>query len=256
MSNLGGTEEHSLPWFRPFSLCILALALIFFAVPLRAQQTDVERFDAFAGYTFLDSPKVGLFENGVGGQFGVRPKRWLSLGFDYTHTEGSLTLTPNLLLPNLQQTLGGELQQLAAAGLVPAGYSLVVPTHSVTQTFAAGPQLAYRHLTHVTLFFRPIFLGLIHESATPQPADAIQKLVVGGFEQMGLIPASGVKTDNVVFYGFGGGFDILFSKHVGWRVQADLVHDHLFSDLLTNGRFTVRFAVGPCFNFGGNIGEK
>lgn len=258
MSNVGGTRGLTLSRFFIISPCILSLVLVLLAVPLRGQQTDVQRFDAFVGYTFLDSPKVSLFENGFGTQIGVRPLRWLTVGFDYTRTDGNLTLTPSLLLPSLQQTLAAELGQLAAAGLVPAGYSLVVPAHSTTQTFAAGPELVYRHFTHVTLFFRPIFAGIIHESATPKPTDPIQTLVVQAFETpppagLGLVPTSGTKVDNVVFYGFGGGFDILFSKHFGWRTQADMVYDHLFSDLLTNGRLTARFSVGPCFNFGGNI---
>ena len=67
-----------------------------------------------------------------------------------------------------------------------------------------------------------------------------------------LAPA-GKKTDWTGFYGFGGGFDILLSRHFGIRTQADLVYDHLFDDLLKDGRFTVRFSVGPCFNFGKNI---
>jgi hypothetical protein len=234
---------------------LLSLALVLLAFPLHAQQTDVERFDAYVGYAFLDSPHVSLFENGFAAQFGVRPKTWFSVGIDYSRSSGDLTLTPNLLLPTLQAALGGELQQLAAAGLVPAGYNLVVPAHSVTQTFAAGPQLAYRHMKHVTLFLRPVFAGIIHEAATPSPTDQIQTLVVGGFKQLGLVPASGTKTNNVIFYGFGGGFDILFSKHVGWRTQADLVYDHLFSDLLKDGRFTTRFSTGPSFNFGKNIAK-
>jgi hypothetical protein len=45
------------------------------------------------------------------------------------------------------------------------------------------------------------------------------------------------------------------SKHLAWRVQADLVYDHLFNDLLRDGRFTTRFSVGPAFNFGRNIKE-
>jgi hypothetical protein len=40
---------------------------------------------------------------------------------------------------------------------------------------------------------------------------------------------------------------------VGLRMQADFVHDHLFSDLLQNGRNTIRMSIGPCFNFGHNI---
>ena len=105
----------------------------------------------------------------------------------------------------------------------------------------------------LTLFLRPVFAGLIHESATPKPTDAIGSLVVTGFKASGLLPASGTKVDNTLFYGFGGGFDILFSRHVGWRTQADLVYDHLFNDLLQDGRFTVRFSTGPCFNFGKNL---
>jgi hypothetical protein len=230
------------------------LALVLLAVPLRGQQSDVARFDVFGGYTFLNSPRVSLFENGVGGQFGVRPKTWLTLGVDYTFTRGNLTLTPNLLLPSLQTALGAELQQLAAAG-IPIPASIVIPAHSVTQTIAAGPELVYRHLKHVTLFFRPVFLGMIHESATPKPDPTIpvEGYIVQGFQSLGLVPPSGVKTDNVVFYGFGGGFDVLLNRSFGWRTQSDLVYDHLFSDLLQNGRLTVRFSTGPCFNFGKNI---
>ena len=53
--------------------------------------------------------------------------------------------------------------------------------------------------------------------------------------------------------GLGGGFDILFSKHFALRTQVDVVYDHLFNDLLADGRWTVRFSVGPAFNFGKNI---
>lgn len=257
MSNVGGTRRHYLIWFHPISLCILSLALLLFAVPMYGQQTDVARFDAFVGYTFLDSPHVSLFENGIGGQFGVRPKTWLTVGVDYTFTRGPLTLTPNLLLPSLQQTLGAELQQLGAAG-VPIPATILIPAHSVTQTIAAGPELVYRHMTHVTIFFRPLFLGMIHEAATPKPDPTVpvEGYIVQGFQSLGLVPASGVKTDNVLFFGFGGGFDVLMNRHFAWRTQADMVYDHLFNDLLKDGRLTARFSTGPCFNFGKNIAEK
>jgi len=247
MSNVGDTNRHHL------TVCVLSLALVLFAVPLDGQQSDVARFDVFTGYNFLDSPKVNLFENGINLQFGVRPKTWFTLGVDYTFTKGNLTLTPNLLLPSLQQALGAELGQLAAAGLIPPGYTLKVPAFSETHTIAAGPELVYRHMKHVTLFFRPVYLGMIHESSSPRPVDPIQTLVVGGFEELGLLSSNGTKTDNVLFYGFGGGFDILVNRSFGWRTQSDLVYDHLFSDLLKDGRFTVRFSTGPCINFGKNI---
>ena len=85
------------------------------AIPLYGQQTDVRQFDAFVGYGLLDSPHIGLSENGVAAQIGYRPKTWLTVGFDYTFAQGNLSLTPPLLLPALQQTLGGQLGQLAAA---------------------------------------------------------------------------------------------------------------------------------------------
>jgi hypothetical protein len=102
----------------------------------------------------------------------------------------------------------------------------------------------------MTLFVRPS-IGLILERGTPHanPADPIATAIVKQ-----LVP-SGVKTDNTPFYGFGGGADLIFSKHVALRVQSDLVYDHLFDDLLKDGRWTVRLSVGPCFNFGKNIAK-
>jgi len=228
------------------AISLLILTLLIGGVPALGEQSYVSRYDLFAGYTFLDSPHISLFENGFHCQFGVRPKTWYSLGLDYSVSTGSLTLTPSLLTVALQQQLGGEFAQLEAAGLIPPGYSLVVPSDSLTQTFTAGPQLAYRHFSKITLFIRPS-VGAIHEDATPKPTDAIAKIVVGQ------LAPSGKKIDTTIFYGFGGGTDFLFSKHLALRVQADLVYDHLFSDLLRDGRFTVRFSVGPCFNFGKNI---
>ena len=213
------------------------------------QQSYVTKYDLFTGYAFLDSPKIGLFENGFQFQVGMRPKKWVSLGFDYSISTGDLTITPDLLPTALQQQLGQQLGALAAAGKLPPGYSLVVPSSSTTQTFAAGPQLAYRHFSKVTLFVRPSF-GAIREVATPKPADPIAAAVVAG------LTPSGKKTDWQGFYGVGYGFDILLSKHVAIRTQSDLVWDHLFNDILKDGRWTVRFSVGPCFNFGRNIVEK
>lgn len=229
----------------------LIFALILAAASARGEQSYVPRYDMFAGYTFLDSPHISLFENGFHYQFGVRPKTWYSLGFDYSVSSGNLTLTPDLLTTALQQQLGQQIGALIQAGAIPATYTLVVPAHSLTQTLTGGPQLAYRHFSKLTLFIRPS-VGAIHEVATPKPAanDPVAKAIVAQ------LAPSGKKTDWTTFYGFGGGADFLFTKHVALRVQSDLVYDHLFSDLLKDGRFTVRFSVGPCFNFGKNIQKK
>jgi hypothetical protein len=222
---------------------LLSLALVGL---LSGQQTYVTRFDEFTGFTYLSSPHVGLGENGFHTQFGVRTWTWMSLGFDYSVSQGTLTLTPDLLLPSLQQTLGAQFAQLASAGRLPAGYQLRVPADSTTHTFAGGPQFAYRRWKALTIFLRPS-CGIIRETATPRPGDAIAAGVVAQ------LAPGGVKRDNALFYGVGGGVDLNFSRHVSWRMQGDFVRDHLFNDLLTDSRNTVRLSIGPCFNFGGNI---
>jgi len=230
---------------------IVTLGILFLlSFPLSGQQSYVSRFDVYGGYGFLDSPKVNLFEHGFAAQIGVRPKTWLSLGFDYTFAAGDLKITPDQLLPALQTQLQTGIVAGVTHGLLPPTYpysTLYVPAHSTTHTFALGPELVYRHFTRATIFVRPVYAGIIHETATPKPQDPVVAALVSG-----LITGPN-KTDHVLFYGFGGGFDINFGHHFGWRTQADLVHDHLFNDLLKDARFTVRFSIGPCFNFGPNI---
>jgi hypothetical protein len=218
------------------------------SVPVFSQQTYVTRYDLFTGYTYLNSPKVSLPEHGFHLQAGFRPTTWYSLGFDYSVATGDLKLTPDLLPNDLQQRLSAQLGQLAAVGRLPAGYKLAVAAHSNTQTFTVGPQLAYRHFQKVTLFLRPS-IGAIREVAKPAPADPIAAGVVAQ------LAPSGQKQDWTAFYGFGGGVDLNVTRHLGFRIQADLVRDHLFNDLLRESRGTVRFSIGPCFNFGRNIVE-
>jgi hypothetical protein len=229
----------------------ITLGILFLlSVPLSGQQTYVTRFDVYGGYGFLDSPKVNLFEQGFAAQAGFRPKTWVSLGIDYTYASGDLKITPDQLLPDLQAKLQAGIAGGIKAGLLPPTYpysTLYVPAHSKTQTIAIGPELVYRHFTRATIFVRPVYAGIIHETATPQPQDAVVKALVAS-----LITGPS-KTDNVLFFGFGGGFDINFGHHFAWRSQADLVHDHLFNDLLKDARWTVRFSCGPAFNFGKNI---
>jgi len=231
------------------SFVLVILCLLVPAPAVFGQQTYVTKYDFYSGYTNLYSPKIGLLEHGYHMQVGFRPKTWYSVGFDYSISSGDLTITPDLLPASLQQSLAATFAALAAAGKLPPGYKLTVPASSVTNEFALGPQLAYRHFKKVTLFVRPS-LGAIHETATPKPGDPIAAMIVSG-----LAPA-GKKSDWQGFYGVGYGFDILFSKHFALRTQGDLVWDHLFNDILAEGRWTHRFSIGPCINFGRNIAEK
>lgn len=224
----------------------LSLALLVLPPAVFGQQTYVTRYDFYAGYANLNSPKIGLVEHGFQTQIGMRPRTWVSMGFDYSYSTGDLTITPDLLPVALQQALGAQLGALAAAGRLPAGYQLTVPSSSVTHSFAAGPQFAYRHFKKFTLFVRPS-MGAIREAATPKPKDPIATAIVAG------LAPTGHKTDWQGFYGVGYGFDVLLTNHFAIRAQGDLVWDHLFNDILRDGRWTSRFSVGPCFNFGRNI---
>src|ERR1035441_7803811 len=158
-------EDVMFDRYRVTGLTLSVLLLL--SLPLWGQQSYVAKYDLYTGYAFLNSPKIGLFENGFHTQFGYRARTWVSLGFDYSITAGDLTITPSLLPDALQATLGAELGQLIRAGQIPATYVLTVPAHSVTNSFAIGPQFAYRHFSKVTLFIRPS-IGAIREAATPQ----------------------------------------------------------------------------------------
>jgi hypothetical protein len=229
---------------------VLVLTLILAATQAFGQQSYVGRFDAYAGFAYLNSPHISLAEHGFHLQGGVRATTWLSLGVDFSRVQGDLTIVPSELLPSLQQSLGATLQQLAAAGMLPSGYTLSVPASSTTETFAGGPQIAFRHFSAVTLFIRPS-CGAIHEVAVPHvpSTDPIATSIVHG------LAPSGKKTDWTKFYGFGGGVDFNITKHFALRVQADFVHDHLFDDLLKDSRNTVRFSIGPGVQFGGNVAK-
>ncbi|MCI0717959.1 MAG: hypothetical protein L0338_03090 [Acidobacteria bacterium] len=243
MRILHADDDHTTTALHTLVALFLLLAV---SSPAFSQQTYVSRFDLYTGYTFLDSPHIGLFQNGFHTQFGYRTRTWLTLGFDYSISTGDLTLVPSLLPTPLQRQLAAQLAARVAAGQLPPGYSLMVPATSSTQTFALGPQYTYRRFKHLTLFARPS-LGAIREVATPHPRDPFAAAVA-----MQLAP-SGKKLDWTGFYGFGGGVDVILSPHISWRTQADLVWDHLFSDLLRDGRWTVRFSVGLAFTFGRNI---
>jgi hypothetical protein len=228
---------------------IASLSLLSLAFPAFGQQDYVSRFDAYVGYAFLDSPDISLFENGFNAQLGFRPTTWYSIGLDYSLSSGDFPLTPGLLTNALQQSLGAQLGQLATQGLVPPGFSLAIPTHARTQTFAMGPELTFRHFRHETLFLRPLDVGAVYEQATLKPSNAIATAVVAQ------LAPSGRESDVTWFLGAGGGIDVLFSHHFALRTQVDVVYNQLFNDVLKNGRWTVRFSTGPAFNFGKNIKE-
>jgi hypothetical protein len=226
---------------RPKILTAVVFVMVLSSLTCFAQQTYVSRFDMFSGYSFLNTNKLNLFENGYNQEFGVNVRSWLAIGGDFSVFAGNNTLLPSMLKTNLQQELGQ---------MLPPGYNLTMPSHSTTYTFSAGPQINIRKLQAVTFFIRPA-LGGLHETATLKPGDPIATVVA-----QTLLGSSMQKSDTVLFYGFGGGIDFNASKHFGMRVAADFVHYNMFDNLLSGSENSVRFSVGPTFRFGENIIRK
>ena len=114
--------------------------LLCFVNPQRifCQQDYVGRFDLYSGFTWFDSPSAKLQERGYHLQAGVNVRTWLALGFDYSVVQGTLTLTPDLLKPALQNQIAGQLAALEGAGLLPAGYQVAVSTASTSKRLPPG----------------------------------------------------------------------------------------------------------------------
>ncbi len=253
LSTLGGSApqgpEMNAAFRRILACAAIATGLSISSISAKAQQTYIGRYDAYAGFAVIDSPRLGLDEHdGFHAQAGINPRRWLSIGGDYSEGTGSQLLTTNLLPAALQAQINTAQAGYIALGLLPVNYHLAVPTDAATQTFAFGPQLAYRHFSRVTLFLRPS-LGALRERAVPHPADPFQQVIVAQ-----LAPA-GFKLDWTGFYGVGGGGDFSISKHVGIRAQMDVVYNHPFNDILADGRWTFRYSVGPSFRWGRNMAK-
>jgi hypothetical protein len=234
---------------RPIATTTVALLASFVCAGAYAQKDYVGKYDIYTGFGDINAPALGLNQPGFHTQLGISPKRWYTVGFDYSVASGSEILTTELLPAALQAQVNGAQQQYIAFGLLPANYVLRVPTDAFTQTFALGPQLIFRHYSKVTFFLRPS-LGALRESATPHPQDAFQKVIVAE------LAPQGTKTDWTGFYGVGGGGDFKVTQHIGLRMQLDAVYNHPFNDILANGRWTYRASVGPSFHFGTNVKGK
>ena len=226
----------------------LALGLLLVSLSATAQQSNVSKYDVYAGFAGFETPWLNLAQRGFHTQVGQNLRPWLAVGFDYSEATGHNSLTARVLKPSLQQQLGAEIGALIRAGLLPPNYQLVVPTHAFSETFALGPQLEYRHFQPVTLFVRPS-LGAIRQRVTPHPADPVATAIVAQ-----LLP-SGSKLDWQGFYGFGGGLDWNATPHFGIRAQTDVVYWRLFDDLIAQGTWTTRYAMGVTYHCGRNIGK-
>ncbi len=83
----------------------LAALLLTLSACAFAQQDYVGRYDVFAGFSFLDSPKLDLQQRGFNTQLGFNARRWLALGFDYSIQNGHASLVIGDLKPKYQTGL-------------------------------------------------------------------------------------------------------------------------------------------------------
>jgi len=237
------TGELQIGYLTQFSTTCFTFAflLLLLSSPVFAQSQYVGRYEVYEGFMYLNSPQLSLAEPGYHIQVGMRARRWLSMGFDYSRGSGKTSLVSKSLTGTLQQ----QLKDAMASGLIPSDYRLSVPIHTTTQTFTAGPQFPYRRFSKVTPFIRPS-IGAVKEYATVHPGDTLTSLIVAT-----LSPSKKLE-DWQAFYGVGGGIAFNFSKHFSLVVQADFVHDNLFSNILKD-RNTIRVSIGPGFQFGKNV---
>ncbi len=225
-------------------MLVAALLFCLSAVAV-AQQDYVGRYDAYGGFSYLSAPDIGLGQWGFNTQVGVNVKRWLAFGFDYSVQTGSTSLRPDELNGATLAKLAPVLPEL------PAGF--YVPFDATTQTFAAGPQLEYRHFKRFTLFIHPS-IGAIHEHINLETSPEVSPALLSGLE--GLLGVKGSSLSNTTyFYGVGGGADFNATKHLHFRCDVEYVHTFLFSDLLAQPRNAIRVSAGPTVNFGGNVAK-
>jgi hypothetical protein len=218
----------------PLFLC--ALFILSGCFPSLAQNTDINRYTLFTGFDYMISPARNLTERGFETDFGVTAKPWLGLGVDFGFLSGAGTITgtETVYAPAVNGLLGPR-----AAG------SIHVPFNSTTYTFAAGPQFYIRRWEKITFLIRPGFGGMHERADIMFPANL-------GLLFQGLgVPAPAMhQSDTRLFFGMGAGFDLNFSRTVGFRFAGDWVNTHLFSDLLVPRQNYVRFSVGPTFRWG------
>lgn len=93
---------------------VLLFAILLSSQSVFAQQTYVSKYDAYVGYAYFNSPRIGLAENGLHIQVGMNPRTWTSVGFDYSRATGDLALKPDMLLDSLRTALAAQLGALAA----------------------------------------------------------------------------------------------------------------------------------------------
>lgn len=241
-------------------LVLLAVIVLVVAAALPASaQVSFQKWDMYAGYSYLNTPTNDLSQHGFNTSFGRNINKWVALGLDFSHFNGS---GPQIATGT---DLAARLPASLLAGVPPSiisGVRLSVPVNASTTTFAAGTQFQVRKNKWVTPFFRP-FLGAFHGRAEGKPSQITAVTLPAGVPPalfaglLASIPANVLKTavtqsDTSLGYGFGGGVDLNITKPVGIRFATDYIRTSLFDKNQNN----VRIATGLIYRFGGEVKSK
>ncbi len=137
---------------RRSSVFLLLLFLLFTVVSSVAQQDFVSRYDAFAGYSYLNSPKLSLSQNGFHTQFGVNARSWAALGARLQLFQPAIVrCTPS----DLNSTQLAKLAPIAP--LLPPGFVIQSPYDATTYTITGGPTVLDPEIQGNNHFRSPLY---------------------------------------------------------------------------------------------------
>ena len=244
------------------AIAIAVILMVLVAVLPASAQTSFQKWDMYAGYSYLNTPTNDIAQHGFNLSFGRNINKWLALGMDFSRHEGTgaQNATGTDMVARLPSTIVAGLP----ASLAPAlpGIKLNVPVNASSATFAAGTQFQVRKNKWVTPFFRP-FLGAFHGRAEGKASQITVTALPAGLPPQTVaaviasIPAdvlqkSLTQSETSLGYGVGGGMDLNVSKPIGIRVAADYIRTGLFDTHQNN----VRVAFGLIYRFGGEVKSK
>jgi opacity protein-like surface antigen len=237
-------------------IAVALTVIVLVAVQPATAQITFQKWDMYAGYSYLNTPTNDMSQYGYNLSFGRNINHWLALGMDYSNFRGSgaQAATGTEMAAKLPASV---LQGLppGVAQLLP-GVTLNVPLGASTSTFAAGTQFQVRKTKWVTPFFRP-FLGAFHSRAEGNPSQITPLVLPTGVtpQMLGAILATipqdvlkkaVTQSDTCLGYGVGAGMDFNVSRPIGIRFATDYIRTSLFDKKQNN----VRIAFGLIYRFG------
>lgn len=243
-------------------LIALAILMLVVSAATAQQAPSFQKWDMYAGYSYLNTPTNSLSQHGFNLSFGRNINRWVALGMDFSKHNGSgpQFATGSELATRLPASVLAGLPA-GAAQLLP-GVRVKIPVDASSATFAAGTQFQVRYNKWFTPFFRP-FLGAFHGTANGDAKQIVPvKLPTGVTPQqfagiVSLIPQSTLQSavrqsDTCLGYGFGAGVDFNITKPIGIRWATDYIRTSLFDKDQNN----FRMAFGLIYRFGGEVEQK